>query len=373
VTPRTAFTALGLGFICVAAPAADPDYASVRRQALAGATVETPLVGRPDAGKKGQALRTDGVVIGFDVAVSKTNDTDHIVGVRPVYRTPSGNFPGQMAGEFDPIYHVEDWVRRNGVKERQLLAKPGYAVAEIHVIPGHGLEHFSLTYARTTSGGLDLTDTYQSESIGRDRGNWVQTSKSGNRFVIGVNFRQEREILRGLGLIHLKDAATPAPVVPDTPRTTTNPVSIPKLIPVIPRIAPKSVPPELPTASRPAVEPGKVYKEPAAPESLVQGASSGPPKAAEPAPDPGFTHASEALPEPVDEGTPKWMYAAGAGAAVLVLLLVAAVLVLRRGVLQPPEDLPRRRTRSDDPPPARRGRGRGRGEIDVDDLFEETR
>jgi hypothetical protein len=360
VTAHTSLGALTLALIAATAVAADPNFATVEKQVADGAVVDTDLVGRKDTGKKARTVRPDGgVLVGFDVGVSKFFDNDWIVAIRPLYRTSAGVLVGEDIGQFDPAKHTDGGIRRSKIREVTLVARRGYAVAEVHVITGLNVDHFSLTFARTTPTGLDLTDTYASEEIGKPLTKWAHRVKTGGRFAVGVTGRTERDILRAVGLVHVKTGAAPA-----APPPAAAPSPAPKVAPTPPPPRPAPVTPKVETpppgrAGPKEAESPKAKPAPPAPER--SSAPKPPPEPpAEPAPEtpaaepsPVRHEVSAAAEEASSEGAPAWVIAVGVG--VLVAVGLAAFFIVAA------KDPPKKQ--------AQRRRSARRDDSDDDDVF----
>ena len=238
--------------------AAEPDYAGIKKNVKAGDTVKTDPIGNQAFGKEQKNLRTDGgILVGFDVGVSKFFDDDWIVALKPIYRNEKGTFAGEELGAFDVLKHRDDGVKKAGIKKETLTAKPGYAVAGITMITGLGISHFSLIYAKTTEKGLDMSDTYLSGIVGSDAKDWRRTVKTDGKFIVGVTARvkEKENIVRGVGIIHLKEGDDPPPPKKDVPEIKPDPkeVDLPK----------KDKPKENPVAEeKPKVEEKKPEEKP---------------------------------------------------------------------------------------------------------------
>jgi hypothetical protein len=111
-----------------------------------------------------------GVLIGFQVGLGKFVNRAVIKSWRPIFLTKTGEKFGKWQGQAPAT-------------PTTVKAKPGYVVSGMSVRTSLGLDALSLTFAKLGKDGLDLTDTYQSESIGGTGGSPGSIGGKGALFV----------------------------------------------------------------------------------------------------------------------------------------------------------------------------------------------
>ena len=251
----------------------DPDFDAVAAQIKAGKVEKDKWIGHRDSGKEARSTHEAGVLVGFEVGVTERFDNRWIVAVRPIFRTPNGAFAGDELGSFDPRKHTDGAVKKHGIKAVELIAKPGYAVAAVHTMNSIGFIHFSLTYAKATETGLDPTDTYESEEVGRSKEGqaFVGTTRTNGKFGVGALGHVHNNIVFAMNLLHLKEGGlttvgsekppvrSPEPVKPaplPTPKAEPPTLSVPVPKPADPLPAPTRQP-----KSEPAPQPAELLKK----------------------------------------------------------------------------------------------------------------
>jgi hypothetical protein len=87
------------------------------------------------------------------------------------------------------------------VKETvKVVAKPGYAVGQITLRTGLGMDGLSVTFMKVTDGKLDPTDSYESEWVG-GKGGGEGKLGDGKQPVIGLIGKARADTVSGLGLL----------------------------------------------------------------------------------------------------------------------------------------------------------------------------
>lgn len=119
--------------------------------------------------------RSDGILVGFDVALAKFGRGyrgESIGALKPLYQTPTqlteGAWHGTPKGE-----------------TVRILAKPGFAVADLNVAIGGRIMGLQIEFRRVMRGRLDANVTYRSEWLGKQTDN-VQTISSDSQPWNGV-------------------------------------------------------------------------------------------------------------------------------------------------------------------------------------------
>lgn len=125
-----------------------------------------------------------GLLIGLEVGL---NSTDYIIAVRPIYLTGGKESTGKQYGK--EIKRVVT-----------LKAKAGYAIGAVSAISGLCCDGMSVTFMKVVKGGLDPTDSYQSEYVGTKEQKTPQTLSGGGKTVIGITGKLNGNNT-GLGLI----------------------------------------------------------------------------------------------------------------------------------------------------------------------------
>lgn len=352
-----------LAVLCLlpALAGADPDFDLIRGQIRAGKIEKDKWIGHRDSGREVRTTHDGGVLVGFEVGVTERFDNRWIVAVRPIYRTPNGVFAGEELGSFDPKVHTDGAVKKHGIRRIELIARPGYAVEAVHTMNSIGFIHFSLTYAKTTESGLDPTDTYDSEEVGRSREGqaFVGTTRTNGKFGVGALGHVHNNIVFAMNLLHLKDGglkavASERPPLSDrdrdrdvkpAPLPAESKNSVPGVQPMsraeLPEIKPADLPPPEPRpepAPKAAAEPPKQPDAPAVPPGFPV------PVVAVTSPDEIKTAVFAKKPEQAEpaatSSVPSWVAPAAVGGGVTIV--VVGLLLLIGGGGKKSADRPRR-------------------------------
>lgn len=342
----------------------DPDFDVVAAQIKAGKIEKDKWIGHRDSGKETRSSNDGGVLVGFEVGVTERFDNRWIVALRPIFRTANGTFAGDEIGSFDPRKHTDGAVKKHGIRTIELIAKPGYAVEALHIMNSIGFIHFSLTFAKTTETGLDPTDTYESEEVGRSKEGqaFVGTTRTNGKFGVGALGHVHNNIVFAMNLLHLKEGGLKAvaserpalsnrdrePVKPP-PESTPKPTTPPPPPPVLEQ--PKRVEPTPPPA------PKKIEPEPEAPKRPLEQPQRVEPLRIVPTPVEEIKPAvfkKEAEPPPPAEST-SWVVPLSVGGGVAIVA-VGIMLLLGNKSSNPPrrKGIPVARVASDPPRRARR-------------------
>lgn len=143
-----------------------------------------------------------GVLIGFNVGLAKFVNQDIIGALQPIYLTPTGEKLGTAYGKMP-------------AKPTALKAKPGYAVGQINLRAGGGIDALSVTFMRIQGKALNATDKYESPSVG-GQGGGRSPAIGDSRPIVGLFGKREsggEEKITNIGLI----VAGPKPTPPKKP------------------------------------------------------------------------------------------------------------------------------------------------------------
>jgi hypothetical protein len=111
-----------------------------------------------------------GVLIGFQFGMGKFVNNDIIKSIRPIFRTRDGEKFGKWHGAVP-------------ARPKTVKARDGYVVSGLSVRTALALDAMTVRFARLGKEGLDLTDTYESETIGGPGGRPATIGGKGALFV----------------------------------------------------------------------------------------------------------------------------------------------------------------------------------------------
>jgi hypothetical protein len=169
-------------------------YAAIAKAIKEKKTSDTEMVGGKDKAFR-DVPRKGALLIGFEV--SYFTDRTVVRALRPIYHTSSGKQQGGIYGS--PTRLAES-----------VVAKKGYAVGEISVKAGAGIDGFEVTFMRIEGDALNPKDSYKSKWLGGKGGNDAKTLGGDGAPIIGVfghvlGDRLDKLELRGLGLVTLSE------------------------------------------------------------------------------------------------------------------------------------------------------------------------
>ncbi|HTU22844.1 MAG TPA: trypsin-like peptidase domain-containing protein [Gemmataceae bacterium] len=129
-----------------------------------------------------------GVLIGFQVGLGKFVNNGIVKSVRPIFLTKRGEKFGTWHG---PAPATPITVK----------AKPGYVVSAMSLRTQLSLDAFRLTYAKLGKDGLDLSDTYNSKSVGGNGGGPSEIDGKGALFIGVTGHLNHEGVPCSLGLV----------------------------------------------------------------------------------------------------------------------------------------------------------------------------
>jgi hypothetical protein len=140
-------------------------------------------------------------LIGFEFGLSRMPPFLHISALRPIFKDET---TARAA-----LGRLEDGIINNKkVKtpvhtKHKVVAKEGYAVSKIIIQYGLWVDSMKVHFAKIKGDGLDLTDTYASESYGSTEadGDYTPLDTEG-RLIVGVNGTTDGVIATGFGLVY---------------------------------------------------------------------------------------------------------------------------------------------------------------------------
>jgi hypothetical protein len=148
-------------------------------------------------------LATDGgILVGLEVALGGSPPVEHVVAVRPIYRTANQVRTGPPAGRF-----LSDEVMRT----TRLIAREDYAVASITSSGDRQVDGLSLRFARVAVDALNTADAYDSEWLGSTKATRRETLDGHGRPVVGLFGRIEDGSVFALGMTFVELSRLPAP------------------------------------------------------------------------------------------------------------------------------------------------------------------
>lgn len=326
--------------------AGDPNFDFVKAQIKAGKVDKDKWIGHRDSGREYRTVTDTGVLVGFELGVTERFDNRWIIAIRPLYRTPDGVFGGETFGSFDPKDHTDGAIKKHGIRKVELIAKPGYAVSAVHMMNSIGFIHFSVTYAKATETGLDPTDTYESEEVGRSKEGqaFVGTTRTNGKFGVGMLGWEHNRIVFAMNLLHCKEGGlttvgserpplpnrNPEPVKP-APRSA-DPMpraELPEFKPAdLPPPKPEPEPKPEPKAELPAPKaPEPPKKQPEVPAAVASPFTVTPPDEIKPT---VFAKKPTEPEKAAASSVPSWFVPAGVG-VVVTAVVVGFMLLMNRG------------------------------------------
>jgi hypothetical protein len=136
-----------------------------------------------------------GVLVGFEVGLSKWFDKDIPYALRPIYRDGTREWDGEPSGS----------LQANAVRRTvRTIARPGYAVGGLWVRQGAGLDRICLRFFKVRDGRLDPADNYSSPWIGNSDGGSESYFDGGGLPVVGTIGDARTGQLRSLGLVYAR-------------------------------------------------------------------------------------------------------------------------------------------------------------------------
>jgi hypothetical protein len=193
-----------------------------------------------------------GVLIGFDLGLNPSPNSEIIFALRPVYRTASGTSYGREYGKFT-LPPAKRGAPGKALKQVELRAKAGFAVGSIKLRTGLNMDAMALVYHKISGTTLEPTPSYQSKWVGNIRGGSERELSSRGAPVVGVfgNLNDKQDKVIALGLIHLEPTqsaeppplrvAEPAPVAIAPAPKQPAPLRVKEAAPPPPEPAPKPV------------------------------------------------------------------------------------------------------------------------------------
>lgn len=140
------------------------------------------------------------LLVGFDLGLGKFLNDEVIYALRPIYRTPDGDFSGQAIGLFpgsDPKSKAERSVR--------LRAPEGYAVGGVTLRTGLNIDGLSITYMQVHNETLNPNQQYSSSWVGKPADGQEKSIDGQGAPIVGIFGNRDDARIMALGLVYLKD------------------------------------------------------------------------------------------------------------------------------------------------------------------------
>jgi serine/threonine-protein kinase len=137
--------------------------------------------------------REGGLLTGLELGLGTFNRQDVVQSIRGIYQTRQGRYRGRRFGpELSRVVTVE--------------AKPGYAIGELSVRAGAGLDAVTVMFMAIEGRRLNVSRSYRSEQVGGNGGNAPVPISSSGAPVVGIFGRLWGGNAGQLGLVIASDA-----------------------------------------------------------------------------------------------------------------------------------------------------------------------
>ncbi len=169
-------------------PVLPPCEQSIPRWIVDNASITKGAFDFPPHGDTFEEMGTDGaMLVGLQVSLA---ENQRLAGLRPIYQAEAEYSLGNWYGTF------------HGNEPQVLLARPGYAVGEIHTAPPQEPRALKLVYRRVGQNSLEPDDSYESQWVGTDYRNVGPRLNPGSSPILGIHGRVDRG-LRAINIIYL--------------------------------------------------------------------------------------------------------------------------------------------------------------------------
>ena len=154
--------------------------------------------------------RAGGVLIGFDIQLSKFSNYETVNALRPIYATEAGVITSEEFGVFGS--KTDGKQNTNLTRAVRVLAPEGFAVGGITVRRGLFIDGMKMTFHRIKGYALDMNDAAVTDWIGNNKGGHTERTIGDNGApIVGIfGHKDDRRVL-ALGVYQLAAAVVTLP------------------------------------------------------------------------------------------------------------------------------------------------------------------
>jgi len=158
-----------------------------------------------------------GVLIGFDVQLSKFLDHEIVNAIKPIYATDAGDITTNEFGVFSSKLGKKK--NADPMRVLHISAPQGFAVGSITVRHGLFIEGLRLTFHRIKGNALDTKEAAVSDWIGNNKAGHSEKTLGGNGApIIGIFGNKDERRVLALGVYQLPTAVVAGPRPVPNPR-----------------------------------------------------------------------------------------------------------------------------------------------------------